>query len=214
MRLFTDGDGLPLAFLLFPGNQNEQKSLKPLESKILKRFGCEKFIYCSDAGLVSEDNWVFKHLGQRSFIVTQSIKKLPAEDREWALNRKGFKRLSDDAPVDITQLSEDDRPGLFYKDEPYTTKKLYQRLIITYSPKYAAYQKAVRGEQIAGAEKMVADGSLKKQRCITSLIWIRLPRRKNMTVSMPDARTCRMMTWRISWRSAKADGRLRTASGP
>lgn len=164
MGLFTDGDGLPLAFSLFPGSQNEQKSLKPLESKILKQFGCEKFIYCSDAGLASEDNRVFNHLGQRSFIVTQSIKKLPAEDREWALNRKGFKRLSDDAPVDITQLSEDDRQGLFYKDEPYTTKKLHQRLILTYSPKYAAYQKAVRGEQIARAEKMVAGGSLKKQR--------------------------------------------------
>lgn len=164
MGLFTDGDGLPLAFSLFPGNQNEQKSLKPLESKILKQFGCERFIYCSDAGLASEDNRVFNHLGQRSFIVTQSIKKLPAEDREWALDRKGFKRLSDDAPVDITQLSEDDRQGLFYKDEPYTTKKLHQRLIITYSPKYAAYQKAVRGEQIARAEKMVAGGSLKKQR--------------------------------------------------
>lgn len=164
MGLFTDGDGLPLAFSLFPGNQNEQKSLKPLESKILKQFGCERFIYCSDAGLASEDNRVFNHLGQRSFIVTQSIKKLPAEDREWALDRKGFKRLSDDAPVDITQLPEDDRQGLFYKDEPYTTKKLHQRLIITYSPKYAAYQKAVRGEQIARAEKMVAGGSLKKQR--------------------------------------------------
>lgn len=164
MGLFTDGDGLPLAFSLFPGNQNEQKSLKPLESKILKQFGCEKFIYCSDAGLASEDNRVFNHLGQRSFIVTQSIKKLPSEDREWALNRKGFKRLSDDAPVDLSQLPEDDRQSLFYKDEPYTTKKLHQRLIITYSPKYAAYQKAIRNEQIARAEKMVAGGSLKKQR--------------------------------------------------
>ena len=56
MGLFTDGDGLPLAFSLFPGNQNEQKSLKPLETKILQQFGCEKFIYCSDAGLASEDN--------------------------------------------------------------------------------------------------------------------------------------------------------------
>lgn len=164
MGLFTDGDGLPLAFSLFPGNQNEQKSLKPLESKILQQFGCEKFIYCSDAGLASEDNRVFNHLGQRAFIVTQSIKKLPAEDREWALNRKEFKRLSDDLPVDITQLDEDDKQRLFYKDEPYTTKKLHQRLIITYSPKYAAYQKTVRGEQIARAEKMIAGGSLKKQR--------------------------------------------------
>ena len=164
MGLFTDGDGLPLAFSLFPGNQNEQKSLKPLETKILQQFGCEKFIYCSDAGLASEDNRAFNHMGQRSFIVTQSIKKLPAEDRTWALSRNGFKRLSDDASVDITKLSEDDKDQLYYKDEPFTTKKLHQRLIITYSPKYAAYQKAVRAEQIARAEKMVSNGTLKKQR--------------------------------------------------
>lgn len=164
MGLFTDGDGLPLAFSLFPGNQNEQKSLKPLESKILQQFGCQKFIYCSDAGLASEDNRVFNHMGQRAFIVTQSIKKLPAEDRAWALDRSGFKRLTDDMPVDFMKLSEDDKDQLYYKDEPFTTKKLHQRLIITYSPKYAAYQKAVRAEQIARAEKMVANGSLKRQR--------------------------------------------------
>lgn len=164
MGLFTDGGGLPLAFSLFPGNQNEQRSLKPLESKILQQFGCERFIYCSDAGLASEDNRAFNHLGHRSFIVTQSIKKLPAEEREWALDRKGFKRLSDDSPADITQLEEDDEQSLFYKEGPYTTKKLHQRLIITYSPKYAAYQKAVRQEQISRAEKMIAGGPLKKQR--------------------------------------------------
>ena len=164
MGLFTDGDGLPLAFSLFPGNQNEQRSLKPLEAKILKQFGCQKFIYCSDAGLASEDNRYFNHLGQRAFIVTQPIKKLPAEDRKWALDRRGFKRIDDDTPVDITQLTDDDKQGLFYKDAPYTTKKLHQRLIITYSPKYAAYQKAVRAEQITRAEKMIANGSLKRQR--------------------------------------------------
>lgn len=53
--LFMDGDGIPLAFSLFPGNANEQTSLKPLEKKVLQDFGCQKFIYCSDAGLASED---------------------------------------------------------------------------------------------------------------------------------------------------------------
>lgn len=163
MGLFTDRDGIPLAFSLFPGNQNEQKSMKPLEAKILQQFGHQKFIYCSDAGLASEENRAFNYMGQRTFIVTQSIKKLPAEDREWALSRTGFKRLADDTPVDITQFTEEDSQGLFYKEEPYTTKKLHQRLIITYSPKYAAYQKAVRAEQIARAEKLISGGSVKRQ---------------------------------------------------
>lgn len=164
MGLFIDGEGIPLAFSLFPGNQNEQKSLKPLELKILSQFGCDRFIYCADAGLASEEIREFNHMGQRAFIVTQSIKKLPAEDRLWALDGSGFRRLSDDAPVDITNLSEEDEGNLFYKDEPYTTKKLHQRLIVTYSPKYAAYQKSIRAKQLERAQKMVENGKLKKQR--------------------------------------------------
>ncbi|MGN1457556.1 MAG: IS1634 family transposase [Acutalibacteraceae bacterium] len=163
MGLFMDGDGIPLAFSLFPGNANEQTSLKPLEKKVPEEFGCQKFIYCSDAGLGSEDIRCYNHMGERAFIVTQSIKKLKKEEKEWALNMQGFKRVSDDTPVDITQLSVDDK-GLYYKDEPYTTKKLHQRLIITYSPKYALYQKSIRDKQVERAQKMLDSGNTKKNR--------------------------------------------------
>ena len=163
MGLFMDGDGITLAFSTFPGNANEQTSLKPLEKKVLDEFGCQKFIYCSDAGLASEEIRSFNHMGQRAFIVTQSIKKLPAEEKAWALDLKGFKRVSDDMPVDISEIPEDDT-SLYYKDEPYTTKKLHQRLIITYSPKYALYQKTIRNKQVERAEKMVGTGKPKKNR--------------------------------------------------
>lgn len=102
-------------------------------------------------------------MGERTYIVTQSIKKLKKEEKEWALNPQGFKRVSDDLPVDITKLSEDDK-GLYYKDEPYTTKKLHQRLIITYSPKYALYQKIIRDKQVERAQKMLDSRSTKKNR--------------------------------------------------
>ena len=163
MGMFMDGDGIPLAFSLFPGNMNEQKSLKPLEQKILQDFGCQKFIYCSDAGLGSENIRTYNHMGERAFIVTQSIKKLPAEDKMWALDKTGFRKVSDGKLVDITKLPDDDT-GLYYKDEPYTPKKLHQRLIITYSPKYARYQKTIRDAQVDRAEKMIASGNTKKQR--------------------------------------------------
>ena len=163
MGLFMDGDGIPLAFSLFPGNANEQTSLKPLEKKVLDNFGCQKFIFCSDAGLGSESIREYNHMGERAYIVTQSIKKLKKEEKEWALNPQGFKRVSDDTPVDITKLPEDDK-GLYYKDEPYTTKKLHQRLIITYSPKYAVYQKTLRDKQVERAQKMLASGDAKRNR--------------------------------------------------
>ena len=71
--------------------------------------------------------------------------------------------MSDDTPVDLTKLPEDDK-GLYYKDEPYTTKKLHQRLIITYSPKYAIYQKSLRDKQVERAQKMLNSGNTKKNR--------------------------------------------------
>lgn len=163
MGLFMDGDGIPLAFSLFPGNANEQTSLKPLEEKVLSEFGCQRFIYCSDAGLGSEKIRTYNHMGERAFIVTQSIKKLQSEDKEWALNKNDFKRVSDDKPVDISKLSEDDM-GLYYKEEPYTPHKLHQRLIITYSPKFARYQKTIRDRQIDRAQKMLNSSSIKKER--------------------------------------------------
>ena len=102
-------------------------------------------------------------MGERAYIVTQSIKKLKKEEKEWALSPQGFKRVSDDTPVDITKLPADDK-GLYYKDEPYTTKKLHQRLIVTYSPKYALYQKSIRDKQVERAQKMLDSGNTKKSR--------------------------------------------------
>lgn len=163
MGLFMDGDGIPLAFSLFSGNSNEQTSLKPLEQKIFEDFECQKFIYCSDAGLGSESIREYNHMGERAYIVTQSIKKLKKEEKEWALSPQGFKRVSDGKPVDISKLPGDDK-GLYYKDEPYTTKKLQQRLIITYSPKYALYQRSIRSKQIERAQTMLDSGNTKKNR--------------------------------------------------
>ena len=164
MGLFTDGDGIPLAFSLFPGNQNEQKSLKPLEQKVIGDFGCGKFIFCSDSGLASENNRLLNHTMNRAYIVTQSMKKLSSEYKELALNRKGFRRLSDHKLVDLDHLTDQDEAQLFYKEEPYSTRKLEQRLLITYSPKYAAYQKKIREKQVERATSMLKEGNHKKTR--------------------------------------------------
>ena len=54
-------------------------------------------------------------MGDQAYIVNQSIKKLKKEEKEQALNPQEFKLISDDKPVDITKLLEDDK-GLYYKE--------------------------------------------------------------------------------------------------
>jgi len=76
MGLFMDGDGIPLAFSIHSGNTNEQTTLLPLEQTIMKDFELSKFVVCTDAGLSSTKNRKFNNKGERSFITTQSVKKL------------------------------------------------------------------------------------------------------------------------------------------
>lgn len=49
-----DYDGIPLAFDIYPGNQNEQPTLNPLEKKIIKEYGLEQIVVCTGAGLSSK----------------------------------------------------------------------------------------------------------------------------------------------------------------
>ena len=43
LGLFMDADGFSLPFGSYPGNQNEQTTLKPLEKKVIRDFDCLKF---------------------------------------------------------------------------------------------------------------------------------------------------------------------------
>lgn len=166
MGLFMDADGIPLAFDVFPGNQNEQTTLKPLETKVIRDFACSEFIFCSDAGLGSRANRRFNSFGQRSYVITQSLKKMCAEDRQTALNPKNFRRSGSDKFIDISTLDESDPDiyeTIFYKEVPVVNGAMDETVIVTYSPKYRAYQKKIRGQQIARAVKMLEEPGRKRR---------------------------------------------------
>lgn len=48
----------------------------PLEKKIIRDFGKANFVICTDAGLASNANRKFNNIQGRSFVTTQSVKKL------------------------------------------------------------------------------------------------------------------------------------------
>ena len=166
MGLFMDADGIPLAFDIFPGNQNEQTTLKPLEKKILKDFNCSDFIFCSDAGLGSTNNRRFNSMGNRSYIITHSLKKMKQEDRDIAMNPTQFRKVGSTAFVDLRTLDESDEEvfnAVYYKEVPVVTGDMDETLIVTYSPKYKAYQRNVRARQIERAERLIAAPGSKRK---------------------------------------------------
>ena len=178
MGLFMDMDGIPIAFGLSPGSENEQNTLIPLEKKMLEKFGLSEFVVCTDAGLSSASNRFFNDYdnddGCRSFITTQSLKKLKGHLKTWALDPTGW-TLDEDSnktTYDIRKLDETtDRNKMFYKrrwikeksiihTENGQTKsvEIEQQLIVSYSIKYRDYLRSVRNAQIERAKKMVENG--------------------------------------------------------
>ena len=166
MGLFMDADGIPLAFDIFPGNQNEQTTLKPLESKVIKDFDCSGFIFCSDAGLGSKSNRRFNSFGNRSYVITQSLKKMREEDRTIALNPAQFKKPGSEKLIDLSTLDESDPEvyeTIYYKEVPVVNGNMDETVIVTYSPKYKAYQKQIREQQISRAVKMIEQPGKKRK---------------------------------------------------
>ncbi|MBP3852245.1 MAG: IS1634 family transposase [Erysipelotrichaceae bacterium] len=165
LGLFLDGNGIPLAFTVFPGNENEQPTLIPMEEKILSDFSLSKFIICTDAGLASTANRRFNNRADRSFIVTQSLKTMKGFLKEWALDPKGWSLGSGDETYDISKIDEDvHMNSVFHKERWIKENDLEQRLIVSYSPKYKHYQQQIRARQVERAAKIIEKGSAAQTR--------------------------------------------------
>jgi len=167
MGLFMDRSGLPLAFTINQGNENEQLSLLPLEKQIIRDFGKSKFVVCTDSGLSSAENRKFNNWGERAFITTQSIKKLNASLRQWALDTEGWHLPGSKDIFSIKDLEDtpENRTKIFYKQkyiEGYDEGRdieFNQTLMVTFSLKYKMYQRHIREGQIERALKLTKNPS-------------------------------------------------------
>ena len=164
MGLFMDGDGIPLSFNIYPGNQNEQKTLIPEETKIVNNFKMDntKMILCTDAGLASDEIKKYNIKDNRGFVITQSLKKLKDsekekvfDDNDWRLpgDLKNVYNLNDIRNSE--ELKEKYYDKLFYKIISSETKSVKQDLIVTFSFKYFDYNRNIRNSQIERAKKSI-----------------------------------------------------------
>ena len=182
MGLFTDMDGIPLAFCINPGNTAETTTLKPLEDKLKEDFGLSKVVVCTDGGLASYENRKNDHVGERAFITVQSLKKLEKSLQNWSMETTGWKiaefkdtnetQKADmdkqhDKEYDLSKLDTKEYANmLFYKERwikvGRKNDQLEQRLIVTFSFKYKEYLQHIREKQIARAQSIIERGVVEK----------------------------------------------------
>lgn len=177
MGLLMDGDGIPLSFIIFPGNESEQPSLQRIEEMVARKFGLNEFIISTDAGLGCEDNRRYNMTEGREYITVQSLPSLSKADQDMALDPRGWRVAYRDkglAPIDhsspekeIFNLDEIDldaeRGTRFYK-EIIVNKNLRgdittsrpERIIVTYNHDFALYLRHKREERISTAQKIIS----------------------------------------------------------
>ena len=164
MGLFMDGDGIPLSFNIYPGNQNEQKTLIPEETKIVNNFKMDntKMVLCTDAGLASDEIKKYNIKDNRGFVITQSLKKLKESEKEKVFDDSDWRLPSDLKNIynlneikTNEELKEKYYDKLFYKIISSETKSVKQDLIVTFSFKYFDYNRNIRNSQIERAKKSI-----------------------------------------------------------
>ena len=172
MGLFMDGDGLPLSCNIYPGNQNEQKTLIPEESKIVNNFKLDstKLILCTDAGLASDEIKKYNIKNNRGFVITQSLKKLKEEYKAQVFDKSNWRITGDLKNIynleDIEKneiLKDKYYETLFYKIIQTETKSVKQDLIVTFSFKYLDYNRNIRNSQIEKAKKQIESNNVTRK---------------------------------------------------
>ena len=92
LGLLMDSKGIPLSYDLFPGNESEKTSLRPIVKRTKSKFGIDKVIVVADRGLNTSDNTFFlsgknddDHKEHDGYVYGQSVRGADQEFKDWVL---------------------------------------------------------------------------------------------------------------------------------
>lgn len=167
MGLLMDRTGIPLSYDLFPGNQSEKITLRPIVKRTKSKFGIERTIVVADRGLNTSDNTFFlagknddNKTNHDGYVYGQSVRGADKEFQDWA--------LKDDFITD--EIVDEDGNNILWKHKSRIFAKkiqiqrnnkrsnvtnIYQKQMVYYSQKYADKQKKERELVIEKAKDLI-----------------------------------------------------------
>ena len=96
MGLFMDEEGIPIAIESFPGNTLDHLTLRPALKKNIDGLDFSRFIMIADRGICNYQNLIHILDAGNGYIISKSLLKSTAEEREWAYKDDGYTVISDD----------------------------------------------------------------------------------------------------------------------
>ena len=139
MGLFIDNNGIPVSHKLFPGNTQDKTTFKDVLENDVDEMNLGKIVIVADNGMNTQENKYLIIDKGNGYIVSKSVKRSWKSQREWALNEKDYKVITNKSnEIVFKYKSRINEITLTYKnaDGTKSTKKVKEKEIIYWSKKH------------------------------------------------------------------------------
>jgi len=156
LGLFTDKQGVPIGYELFPGNTFDGKTMINALASLSQRFNINKVIIVADKGLNSKANFHLIRQAGYDYIVACKLKSQSKHIQDQVFDSKDYTDAHvDKSTGEVTfRVKTVDLP-VAYKDEEKNTQAWTDRLVITWSSKRANKDNRDRQRQVDKAAKLI-----------------------------------------------------------
>ena len=153
MGLFMDNSGLPMAYQLFPGNNNDCTTLIPILKRIRREFGVGKAVVVSDKGLNTSKNAYYLANSRGGYVFSQSVRGGTKELKEYVLKTSGYEQYE----VNFKKKSRQHTRYVEFEDEHGDEIKanITEKQLVFYSQDYDRRAKADRATAVAKAKALI-----------------------------------------------------------
>ena len=137
MGLLIDDNGLPVADRLFPGNHNDQITLRPMLEENVKMLGFNRTIIVADGGLNGDKNISGILKRGNGYILSKSTGKSDKVVKKWILDDSGYE-WNESRTFKVKSMVRQ----RIIKDENGKKETIKEKLICYWSQKH--YKKELR----------------------------------------------------------------------
>jgi hypothetical protein len=155
MGLLMDNSGLPVAYQLFPGNNNDCTTLIPILKRIRQEFGVGKAVVVSDKGMNTAKNAYYLANSRGGYVFSQSVRGGTNELKKYVLKESGYEQFGDGYKKKSRQFT---RKVEFEDDSGETVKaNIAEKQVVFYSRDYDRRAKSDRATAVAKAKALVSN---------------------------------------------------------
>jgi len=154
MGLLIDTLGMPIAYKLFKGNDNDCTTLVPVLTEMRRNFDLGRIIVVADKGINTADNIYYNLKRGNGYVFSQSVRRANKELKAYVLKDRGYtwygdeyKRKSRLYPREI-EVEEDGKK---------IKVKIDEKQVIFYSKDYDRRAKAERQPALEKAKELIRD---------------------------------------------------------